>query len=673
MTTIKLVADNQSFEVTENPVVTSGEENTVIIHVDFSEDWDGFGKTAVFFTERNKTTLYEKVMTSGECTVPSEVMVEEGTFLVGIRGVNSSTKQVKTTSLVKYKVLKGTPTVIEFGPTPDVYEDLISAYGRIDYELAVERARIDQLSSLEEGSTTGDAELQDIRVGYDGTIYSSAGNAVRSQVNFLKEDLDYLSNKLKNVIVKGTYAGTSNYLVENVSIPAGDYTISIDNISSSDTDVSISRIFFYYEEGGSKYIDLERNTNIYLDVKFDKKVSSIRFFSSIDYTTSGGDTFTYSGFKLLSDSEIAKNISKIEKNQLNIAFNTVDVVFKINTSTNKITCSSGYIFTPSGYCVVTSQEKSYTSGALKYLYFDTNDSLKFESSIGNDIKIFIAIIWLQNGKFFSNVDLSKFIVNGKRIVNSIIKVGNTSDCDYSNLQSALDNANDSQDYPVTIVLLPGTYTRISSVDGFDCARYISIMGIDRDNTIIKDSTGNYQTPPAKLCLNGTVSNVTFRCEVDSDNYSPDTNNGWCYALHSDYYPCDMQFINCKFESNAGPSVGAGLFEGEKLIFNNCEFISTADGTYNTKMNGAFYVHNYTGDCTGIKQYLEMRNCVAIQEGTPASYGAVLSHITPKGTSNVEYRIQNSIFFANEEAKAQVDWKGTLGKYSVGNNCDNLNS
>ena len=51
--------------------------------------------------------------------------------------------------------------------------------------------RMDTFTSLTGGSTTGDAELQDIRVGANGTTYDTAGNAVRGQYSQLKEDLAY--------------------------------------------------------------------------------------------------------------------------------------------------------------------------------------------------------------------------------------------------------------------------------------------------------------------------------------------------------------------------------------------------------------------------------------------------------------------------------------------------
>ncbi len=52
-------------------------------------------------------------------------------------------------------------------------------------EMSVLSARMDTFAKLPDGSTTGDAELADIRVGADGVTYDSAGTAVRTQLNNL--------------------------------------------------------------------------------------------------------------------------------------------------------------------------------------------------------------------------------------------------------------------------------------------------------------------------------------------------------------------------------------------------------------------------------------------------------------------------------------------------------
>ena len=77
-----------------------------------------------------------------------------------------------------------------------VSTQLTTRMSAIETEQSVQSARMDTFTSLPEGSTSGNAELADIRVGAAGITYDTAGNAVRGQISELKSDLTKLESSI---------------------------------------------------------------------------------------------------------------------------------------------------------------------------------------------------------------------------------------------------------------------------------------------------------------------------------------------------------------------------------------------------------------------------------------------------------------------------------------------
>lgn len=115
----------------------------------------------------------------------------------------------------------------------------------IKNDLQVQKTRIDNLTALPEGSTTGDAELIDARVGANGVAYNNVGNAIRTQIKWITSDIDKIKelklvgkNKFDKTQQKDGYYYTSKGVLKELE----GWAIS-DKIEANKGDILYLEVF----------------------------------------------------------------------------------------------------------------------------------------------------------------------------------------------------------------------------------------------------------------------------------------------------------------------------------------------------------------------------------------------------------------------------------------------
>lgn len=185
-------------------------------------------------------------------------------------------------------------------------------------KIATLESRMNTFTSLSAGSTTGDAELQDIRVGANGVTYSTAGDAVRGQYSQLKEDLDELVDlkvNLRNI------TKPEGYLLHNkkVNIPSGKYRFIFDILFSGEN--KTGTIYFRNSNGDDvKTKDIPNNKFVFdEEIEFSDNVSIINIWINSNATLN-----TFKMYDINSDVErLEGNISALETEITNVLYKDI--------------------------------------------------------------------------------------------------------------------------------------------------------------------------------------------------------------------------------------------------------------------------------------------------------------------------------------------------------------
>lgn len=235
---------DQTLTLTNSPKLASGGENVFQIELNFDSYWTGYGKEAVFW--RDASRVFHVVMYDDTCIIPWELTAEPGRVHFSVRGVKGSVTRSSEEVILSF--VQGPPLENNFPePLPDVYTQLLGKQGVMSA----------QLNNLVAAGTPEDSELLDVRVGYDGTTYATAGEAVRDQ-----HTRGVLVNAENYTTVLPSLDGAVNprYII-NFSTTATDFPASLPFTAIPST---LMLLETYTTPNGYKMQRLQERGNVYM-------------------------------------------------------------------------------------------------------------------------------------------------------------------------------------------------------------------------------------------------------------------------------------------------------------------------------------------------------------------------------------------------------------------------
>ena len=240
--------------------------------------------------------------------------------------------------------------------------------------------------------------------------------------------------------------------------------------------------------------------------------------------------------------------------------------------------------------------------------------------------------------------------------------------------------------PFTFEIIDGEY--VESVNM--CGLYLSLIGRNRENCIIRTYTNDYYNPPIDMGGNNHLQNLTIIADDDGvTTPAGGVNNMPAYGIHFDissrYESLGAKVQgrsvvkNCRVISKHQHAVGQGLWTDTFSIWDDCEFYSPN--------NTAFRSHSYLPAGATNQRFL-MRNCIVKTDINDASLviqdanlaGGVDSHDTVYSFQNniitngnaLGVKAPNLLYTHDLTQGGTLSGKILLGNDSFGNNIEKLN-
>ncbi len=287
-------------------------------------------------------------------------------------------------------------------------------------EVDVERKRIDNVTRLAEGSTTGDAELIDGRVSAYGVTYNNIGSAIRQQINDINTNIsDVIERVPLSIGIEGSFIqaynstisteGANEYSIsehisvkkyEKIIIYAMGYREAVSILSKCNDDGTYSNIVTSSTDKTKYIYEVTEDMNIVIcsnTKKYDWKLYRVK--TNYNVTKNVMDAlvgFDGTKYNTLYESITSQNnqiLSKVQRNTDKLSYN--EKCEGVTYIDDKYISPSGNIYTHGQYnpslCVTENIDtKGYKSILIENLNFvaDGTCSLAFYAKDGSVVSVY---------------------------------------------------------------------------------------------------------------------------------------------------------------------------------------------------------------------------------------------------------------------------------------------